>query len=130
MNTDTQVQAVLDHQPALHIWGNGYSELRGPTFEFLAARSELLQPSTLLGIQAATLWCNRHLVPSRPNKDRDCSSYYWKHVYERHTNGIYIPNGAFAIAAALAGLHMDWTVYNPTIHARESRHHPIEGRRH
>ncbi|MEJ1113834.1 hypothetical protein WBN73_05545 [Paenarthrobacter sp. CCNWLY172] len=127
MNTDTQVQAVLDYQPDLHIWGNGDPGF--PEFEFHAARNELLKPSTLLGIQATTLWCNRHLVSSRPNKSRDRSTYYWKHVYERHTNGIYIPNGAFAVAAALAGLPMDWSEYNPTIHARESRHHPIEGRR-
>lgn len=127
MNTDTQVQAVLNYQPALHIWGNGDSGFSD--FEFPAARNELLQPSTLLGIQAATLWCRRHLVPSRPNKNRDHSTYYWKHVYERHTNGIYIPNGAFAVAASLAGLPMDWSDDNPTIHARESRHNPIEGRR-
>ncbi|ALV42515.1 hypothetical protein AU252_16315 [Pseudarthrobacter sulfonivorans] len=55
----------------------------------------------------------------------DRSIYYWKHVYERNTEGLYLPNGAFALAATLAGLPMDWSAYNPTIHARESRHNPI-----
>lgn len=122
MNLNTRVKTILDGQPQLHIWGNG--KARGhQDLDFDAAREELTSPSTLRRIERAENWCSIHLVPAKPNP-RDASTYGWKHVFERHTD-LYIPNGAFAVAAALAGIQMNWTSYNPTIHARESRHNPI-----
>ena len=121
MNTLTRVTTLLEEQPALHLWGNG--KARGHQIDFDAAREELTSPSTLRKIERAENWCSIHLVPAKPNP-RDASTYGWKHVFERHTN-LYIPNGAFAVAAALAGIRMNWARYNPTVHARESRHNPI-----
>jgi hypothetical protein len=125
MNTSSQIQAILSDHPDLHIWGNG--KARGVHIDFPAARQELLHVTSLLQVLAAADWCGVHLVPAKPST-RNLSTYYWKHVYERHV-GKYIPNGVFAVAAALSGLPLDWDGYNPTVHARESRHHPIEVRR-
>jgi hypothetical protein len=129
MDLTKQVQIILDEHPKLHVWGSGNPGRGKPSFEVSAARQELLDPSILLGIQTAASWCERHLVPTKPNMRRDGTTYYWKHVCERHTGGLYLPSGAFAVAAALAGLNMNWNSYNPVIYAKESREHPIEGRR-
>ncbi|WP_332760224.1 hypothetical protein [Pseudarthrobacter sp.] len=111
-----RVVAILNDHPRLHLWGNGnpgqLSRINVP-----AAREELLHETTLRDILAAAQWCARRLVPAKPNIS-DLSTYYWKHVYERHTDdGLYLPSGAFAVAAAIAGLPLDWAHYNPIVHA-------------
>lgn len=119
-----QIEAILDAQPSLHVWGLG--KPRGPMVVDLdAAREELLTPNTIHAIAHARDWCQRHLTANAPHPRKDASTYHWKHRYENSHDGRYIPNGAFAVAAALAGLPITWTGYNPTIHAHESRQSPI-----
>lgn len=117
------IRAILNQHPDLHIWGNGIAH--GINIDdYEAARQELLTPSRVHAIHDAVTWCSAHLVGTTPNSRKDGSTYQWKHSYEQAT-GIYIPNGSFAVAAALAGLPMTWNGYNPTIHAYESRQNPI-----
>jgi hypothetical protein len=122
MNTSSQILAIINDHPLLHIWGNGTT--RGASIDYPAAREELLRPANLVQVIAAADWCGQNLDPAPGTCG--ASTFYWKHLYESHA-GKDIQNGAFAIAAALAGLPMDWALYNPTIHAR-ARQHPIGGR--
>ena len=125
MSLTARVQAIL---PVLHIWGNGNPGRGKNPVDVPAAHEELLHPGNLRLIEAAADWRAHHLEPSRPNRTRDGTTYYWKHVYVHRTRGLCVPNGAFAVAAALAGLPMRWDNYNPFIHAREPRHHSIEAK--
>lgn len=119
---------ILARHPRLHIWGNGYTRGTGiHPADFPAARQELLTPANQANAYTAAAWCARHLQPSKPNARRNLSSYQWKNVFEQDAGGIYVPNGVFVIAAVIAGLDLDWSKYNPTVHARESRAHPIQG---
>lgn len=127
MDLTTRVQIILNEHPQLHVWGVGRSRRGRQYVEIPADREELLDPAYLHQIQTAAYWCQLHLEASKPARsDRD--TYYWKHRFERDTGGLYLPSGAFAVAAALAGLPLNWDSFNAVVHARESRHNPIEVR--
>lgn len=124
MNLATEVATTLAKHPSLHLWGNGKARGYANDTDLATRDDDFLEPAMLTKIRDAADWFARYLVASKPNARRDASTYHWKHVYERHA-GVYVPNGVFAVAASLAGLSLDWTKYNPIIHARESRQHPI-----
>lgn len=117
MNNDTEIQAIVDQHPSLHLWGHGKS--RHHKYDVDEAREELTHPATMRSINHAASWARRTLKPS-PARHSDRSAYYWKHAYERET-GRYLPCGAFAAAAILAGLPVSFEHFNGTIHARERR---------
>lgn len=125
--TTQQIQAIVDQHPKLHIWGNGTPHRPRATnktiqrhhLDFDAAREEITHPSRVQAITEAADWCRHRLKPSSMTK-RGNSSYHWKHVMEKET-GAYIPSGAFAVAAILAGLPVVFDSYNPTIQCREIR---------
>ncbi|WP_026532545.1 hypothetical protein [Arthrobacter sp. H41] len=112
--TDAEFLAVLDHHPKLHLLG--YGPARGLRINLPTERAAIHAPHALNQARQAADWITERMQPCSPRGKRLLTSYGAKHFMQAET-GIYVLNGPFILAAFAAGISLDTTRYNPTLHA-------------
>ena len=102
--TKDDLKELLTKYPLLHVWG--YETKNRKSDALINESIEELQDKLINEIRAINLvieFLGKHATKTRViTKD---SSYYYKHLVEKHT-GEYISNGVFIAGALLAGYRM------------------------